>query len=74
MADTRLLKYTYSAQSDENCIWKIEDTVFTFYTNGCMEDYSEKSMNVDLRSKNLERRWKDQFGEMVKKHNADSPC
>ena len=39
-----------------------------------MEDYSGKSMNVDLRSKNLERRWKDQFGEMIKKHNAESPC
>ena len=43
-------------------------------SNSFMEDYSGKSSNVDLRSKNLERRWKDQFGEMIKKHNADSPC
>ena len=41
-----LLKYTYSAQGNENCIWKIEDTVFTFYTNGCMEDYSENRYGI----------------------------
>lgn len=41
-----LLKHTNAAGSNGEHAWKVEGTVFTYYTDGDMEDYSENEYGI----------------------------